>query len=569
MRKRVILFRISALAIVTLAVFAFARGAGAVDEGASITYPQDKVYVTQPQIEVVGLVKGKTITSLNASVKGGKIIGDKNRPLTKGSFFFTVNLRPGMNTISVADAATNIEQSKISVYYQTEKNAKKTPENFQAYHLHKEVGEKHECSKCHNLRGAVPSYKRMKRSSTCTTSQCHQNMGTAEFVHGPVAGGTCVACHNPHGSTNEFHRSRTGAQECYVCHENKKEDFSKPNAHKPLAQGGCIACHDAHQSETKFQLKATSVRNLCFNCHDSNIIKEDYLHGPVAAGGCVVCHDPHSSGEPKLLLQKEQALCFMCHEESKKRFERKFAHKPVSESCVKCHKPHGASNPMLLVMEENELCLSCHADLHPEVAKMIADAQVAHPPVAEGRCISCHTPHSTNFEKQLKASLRTICYNCHIEVGEGVKAALYPHGPVENSDCYACHAPHGSNNPNILKKYFPDEFYTPYETEKYAICFDCHNKKIALDKMTTTLTNFRNGNLNLHYLHVNKDPKGRSCKSCHEMHAGNQEKHIREEVPFGSMWSYPVQYTRLETGGKCVVGCHKPKQYDRDNPVQY
>jgi predicted CXXCH cytochrome family protein len=401
------------------------------------------------------------------------------------------------------------------------------------------------------------------------TADCHQDMGTAEFVHGPAASGTCVACHNPHGSTNQFHRSRTGAQECYVCHENKKEDFAKSYPHEPLKEGNCTDCHDPHQSDTKFQIKADSVKDLCFNCHDANLIKATYLHGPVAAGGCIVCHDPHATDQPKMLVQEEKVLCFMCHEESKKRFERKFTHKPVTESCITCHRPHGSETPMLLVKEESGLCLSCHEKLHPELSETIRTAEVPHPPVAEGKCISCHTPHSTNFSKQLKASLKSICFDCHAEVGEEVKAAEYLHGPVENNDCYACHAPHGSDNPRILKEYFPDEFYTPYATEKYAICFDCHNKKIALDKVTTTLTDFRNGNLNLHYLHVNKDPKGRSCKSCHQVHAGNQAKHIRDEVPFGSIWSYPIEYTQLETGGKCVVGCHKPKQYDREKPVAY
>jgi hypothetical protein len=28
--------------------------------------------------------------------------------------------------------------------------------------------------------------------------------------------------------------------------------------------------------------------------------------------------------------------------------------------------------------------------------------------------------------------------------------------------------------------------------------------------------------------------KGRSCKACHEPHAGDQEKHVRPDVPFGS-----------------------------------
>jgi hypothetical protein len=116
----------------------------------------------------------------------------------------------------------------------------------------------------------------------------------------------------------------------------------------------------------------------------------------------------------------------------------------------------------------------------------------------------------------------------------------------------------------ILRQYFPREFYNAYSTDKYSLCFNCHNKEIALDSLTTTLTDFRQGNLNLHFKHVNKKERGRSCKACHEVHASNQTKHIRKSVPFGLNWSYPIEYTKHDNGGTCVVGCHRPKTYKRD-----
>ena len=138
------------------------------------------------------------------------------------------------------------------------------------------------------------------------------------------------------------------------------------------------------------------------------------------------------------------------------------------------------------------------------------------------------------------------------------------HGAVKEGDCIACHDGHGSDQPRILKQYFPKEFYNAYSTTRYALCFNCHNKEIALDSITTTLTYFRDGNINLHYKHVNKATKGRSCKACHEAHASNQEKHIRKSVPFGGgSFSYPIIYTREKEGGTCIVGCHKPQTYRR------
>ncbi|MBI5117521.1 cytochrome C [Candidatus Poribacteria bacterium] len=568
MRRRVFFLSVVACAAIALLAGFFTRAVGAGDGKISIVFPSSNVYVTQPQIEVVGLVKGTAASQVRVAVKGGRAVGGETAPVVKNAFACAIELKPGINQISISDAAGISEGSSVSVFFQTEGNQKTRPAEFSPYYLHSPL-KKRACEECHNLGGAVPSYKRMGPSATCMSGECHKTMGQAAFVHGPVAGGTCVACHNPHGSKNPYYRARTDAQECYVCHEKQQTDFAKANKHKPVANGHCIDCHDPHQSGTKFQLKAASIQGLCFNCHDGKLIKEPYLHGPVAAGGCVVCHNPHAANQPKLLVNEERVLCFTCHAESKARFELKNTHKPVTESCLKCHRPHGSIDPMLLVKKESELCLSCHEKLHPAVAKTIKDSTVKHPPVAEGKCVSCHTPHSTNFEKQLKASMQTICFTCHAEVGQSVKTSKYPHGPVKDNDCYACHISHGSNNPKILKNYFPDEFYTAYATEKYAICFDCHNKNIALEELTTTLTNFRNGNRNLHFLHVNKDPKGRSCKACHEVHAGNQAKHIREEVPFGSMWSYPINYTKLETGGRCLVGCHKPKEYDRMNPVAY
>jgi len=100
------------------------------------------------------------------------------------------------------------------------------------------------------------------------------------------------------------------------------------------------------------------------------------------------------------------------------------------------------------------------------------------------------------------------------------------------------------------------------------------------DKETTTLTNFRDGKRNLHFLHVNRPEKGRTCRACHETHASTHPKHIRDAVPFGKVnWplelKYQVEYadintgeacdtpsdTCVKTGGSCVA-CHKRVYYN-------
>ena len=60
---------------------------------------------------------------------------------------------------------------------------------------------------------------------------------------------------------------------------------------------------------------------------------------------------------------------------------------------------------------------------------------------------------------------------------------------------------------------------------------------------------------------------GHTCRACHIEHASNQPKQIREKVPFGN-WEIPIKFTKSNTGGSCLTGCHKEYTYDRVNPVK-
>jgi hypothetical protein len=98
----------------------------------------------------------------------------------------------------------------------------------------------------------------------------------------------------------------------------------------------------------------------------------------------------------------------------------------------------------------------------------------------------------------------------------------------------------------------------------FALCFGCHAKETVLVPRTRELTNFRDGEINLHYVHVNRQDKGRTCKTCHEIHGSNLPKHMATEVPFeGSAWPMPIRFEQTATGGRCAPGCHKPASYDR------
>ena len=406
--------------------------------------------------------------------------------------------------------------------------------------------------------------------NSCITKECHVEMGQAKYLHGPIAANECTVCHvvgekDHPPKKHDLSFDKQGGSLCLSCHEEFEKSLKDKSQHLPVEEGECIICHDPHQSDNKFLLTETSLPDICFNCHEDNMSNQKYVHGPVAAGDCIVCHNPHASKNEFLLEFDRLTLCFNCHDDKRADFEKKYVHQPTKESCEKCHNPHGSQFAYHLKDERATLCWDCHK----EFVQQLNHSESQHSAIAKNGCLACHLPHSSDHNKGLRENKKDLCFSCHEEMKKKILSSKYLHGPVEEGDCIACHNPHATNYAKHLVQFFPDAFYFPYRTENYAMCFECHNKEVAAEEFTETLTDFRNGDLNLHFLHVNRE-KGRSCKSCHEVHAGNQEKHIAREVPYGkSKWMLPIKYTKTETGGNCLVGCHKLKPYDRKNPVEY
>jgi len=303
------------------------------------------------------------------------------------------------------------------------------------------------------------------------------------------------------------------------------------------------------------------------------------MHAPVEEGDCNTCHMPHTSKFKGLLYEDKKNLCFICHEVRKDEFKSRHVHAPLKDGCTVCHDPHGSKVEFHLrtVKDANgrykkvkqpikALCLSCHQKLNPKIAEQILHSKVTHKPVAEGKCTICHTPHSTNFKKQLRAPVSTICFTCHKKMQKLIEGSLYKHGPVKTNDCTLCHLVHGSDHKDLLRDNFSLKFSQGFKLSNYALCFNCHNSKIVTERKTID-TGFRNGTRNLHYVHVNKRRNGRNCKTCHEIHASNQEKHIRKKLPYKERHTINIKFTKTATGGGCVVGCHKPRSYDRLNKI--
>jgi predicted CXXCH cytochrome family protein len=300
-------------------------------------------------------------------------------------------------------------------------------------------------------------------------------------------------------------------------------------------------------------------------CH-ATLLKAKNVHP--ATESCESCHEsvatPHPQKGTKTfkLTEEPPALCFACHGDIQDLLKKKDVHPAMEAGCTACHDPHGAAHPKLLAEEGAKLCFQCHDAIGSKIEK----GPAVHAAVKEGKgCISCHDAHGADGAHLLPGSEEATCLGCHRAIV--TKNMTVRHGPIQQGLCTPCHDPHAGAYPRLVAAEFPAGFYAPYTEQEYALCFGCHKREMVQLPDTASATGFRDGERNLHFLHVNDKQKGRSCRACHAVHGSSSPKLIAESVPFGK-WNLPIRFAKTETGGSCAPGCHRSLTYDRKNPAR-
>ena len=392
--------------------------------------------------------------------------------------------------------------------------------------------------------------------------ECHSDIYNKKFMHAP-ASESCENCHisnresHPSDAGNDFSLAEKGSELCLMCHDVN----SKKNIHYPITEENCNICHSPHSSDYSKLLIKYPTSGLCYTCHDAEETENKVVHYPYSEGDCSSCHDAHQSDYPSFMKERTNKLCIDCHSDVGEEMKKEFVHYPADDNCLTCHKPHVSKEKDLLDEKEADVCYTCHEALNTK--------KHVHEPVKEGECKLCHTPHGSNYEKFLIAKQEDLCIQCHQKTiwkefknKEQVEKNLNIHGAIEMGGCYACHKAHSTDINSLLTAKYPSGLYAPAIKENFAMCFECHDGDLITNSTNNKhVTGFRNGNQNLHFLHINGE-KGRNCNNCHDTHSSINDHLILKNVMFGN-WEMPLKYKSTENGGSCTPGCHGETIYVR------
>ena len=116
------------------------------------------------------------------------------------------------------------------------------------------------------------------------------------FVHYPYEERECASCHNEQ-ALGTMVEAQPGL--CYTCHEDLSTVYAY--LHGPVAGGYCTSCHDPHMSESGKLLRRTGDA-LCFHCHAQESVEKNEMHQDLEGMFCMDCHNPHG-GEDKYIFQ--------------------------------------------------------------------------------------------------------------------------------------------------------------------------------------------------------------------------------------------------------------------------
>lgn len=119
------------------------------------------------------------------------------------------------------------------------------------------------------------------------------------FVHEPLD--DCTNCHSARRQRTFSRQVRLVAEVpdlCYRCH---RQDTPQDGwVHGPVAAGECLLCHEPHKTRVQFLLRKAAP-DLCYDCHNREAVEMVDHHDEASYADCLTCHEGHVGRTRSLL----------------------------------------------------------------------------------------------------------------------------------------------------------------------------------------------------------------------------------------------------------------------------
>ena len=340
--------------------------------GLEVLVPPSQFSTVRPNIHIVGRAESPwVVLELN-----GKMLPSVE---TDDSMFHALVWLPyGLNTLTLSARADSNSSGDTGDSQTLEilcgpRIAREYQKVFGQYSFHDQV-EPAACLECHDAEVGEGPF--VEDADWCYS--CHALIREQFRSHVTSNRKLCTNCHRLKPDLSwELTGVYTDMNPCFLCHKDKIGEFAQDFIHGPVAGGTCTVCHNPHGSQFEKNLRSP-VPVLCLYCHTSiEERNEPVQHAPFAEGKCVACHDPHATGNRWVLNRKSGELCLGCHRDDMADGNHRHPtdakpNRPLATGlaldenghleCVTCHRPHYASAEFLLRTSGENACLGCHPE---------------------------------------------------------------------------------------------------------------------------------------------------------------------------------------------------------------
>jgi predicted CXXCH cytochrome family protein len=208
-------------------------------ESLTIVFPPAQAVVREEKLALIGTAAGLAGDHVAITLNGVPF----HARVKNGELATWLRLAEGLNRIEIAQDGRSLWRGEVF-------RGENPSDAYSRTTVSHCTDSREQCLGCHDGKGKIPPAGTVDSSRLCYG--CHDRQEGKRYVHGPLAVGSCLVCHDPHGGFGTAHLRGEQTQLCGSCHA-ARETMAKAACQETGKR--CADCHDPHQSDARYLLK--------------------------------------------------------------------------------------------------------------------------------------------------------------------------------------------------------------------------------------------------------------------------------------------------------------------------